>query len=114
LKAPTVYLKEMNNPSRYGVPIFSVRGSDVVGFVEKPKNPPSKYAVLGVYCFTSQFFDIYPRLKPSKRGEYEITDALNELVPVEYLVYEGEWYDCGIFSDLYEASTWRRQMAMKT
>jgi len=106
---PMVYLKEVDNPSRYGVPIMN-NNQELTKFVEKPKNPQNNYAVLGVYCLTTQFFKNYSKLEPSWRGEYEITDALNLLLPdVGYAVYGGEWMDLGTFDDIYRAATWRRE-----
>jgi len=108
LKKSMVYLKEVDDPARYGVPIFNAKG-DIKKFVEKPKKPQNKYAVLGVYCLNSEFFKNYNKIEPSWRGEYEITDALNLLLPnVGYSIYEGEWLDMGTFEDVYQASKWRR------
>ena len=113
-KKPLVLLKKVDDPSRYGVVEFikTNYGKRIKRFVEKPRDPPSKFIILGVYCLTDQFFKIYPKLKPSKRGEYEITDALNLLLPVGYTYYWGGWFDCGVFEDLYKASKWRREVVL--
>jgi len=108
---PTVLLKRVDHPERYGVPKFipTPHKNGIEKFFEKPKHPPSDFAVLGVYAITKRFFEIYPSLKASERGEYEITDALNALLPkVNWEYYFGDWWDCGRFEDIYQASTWRR------
>lgn len=102
---PLVLLKEvetMDEARRYGVAKF--QGSEVTQLFEKPSEPPSQHILLGLYCLTPRFFEMFPQLKPSGRGEYEITDALNLLMPVNYEVYEDEWWDCGVFRDITEAS----------
>ena len=102
---PLVLLKEVQNieeAKRYGVALLDP--PKLVGFIEKPQNPTSRYIVLGLYCLTSKFFDIFPRLKPSDRGEYEIMNALNGLLPVNYKVYDGAWWDCGTYEDIHDAS----------
>jgi glucose-1-phosphate thymidylyltransferase len=106
--------------SRYGVAIFKEK--ELVQLVEKPRLSPivgSKlppwtlgagdyaYVMLGAYFFTPKFFEIYPSLKPSERGEYEVTDAVNALMPmVSYEIYQGEWFDCGTFDSILEASNY--------
>ena len=117
---PQVFLKRVSKveeASRYGVASFTDAplGVDmdldefyekpaISEFVEKPQRPLSPYIVLGLYCLTPKFFDIFQGLKPSSRGEYEITDALNALIPVGYRVYEDLWWDCGTFRDMHDAS----------
>jgi glucose-1-phosphate thymidylyltransferase len=113
LKKPMVYLKEVEDPTQYGTPIFTAE-KEIKKFVEKPKKPQNNYAVLGVYCLTGDFFKNYPRLEPSWRGEYEITDALNLLLPdVGYCIYEGEWYDMGTHYDLLQSSIYRYENTCK-
>lgn len=92
---------------RYGVAIFKEK--ELVQLVEKPQRISGDYAyaMLGAYFFTPKFFEIYPRLKPSERGEYEVTDAINALMPmVNYEIYQGEWFDCGTFDSILEASNY--------
>lgn len=117
---PMVLLKRVDKPEearRYGVARFSpslpckerlelnsAYKVEVTEFVEKPAEPPSQYVLLGVYFLTPRFFDVFPTLKPSQRGEYEITDALNQLMPVDYEVITGDWWDCGEFGDILRAS----------
>jgi len=111
LKKPMVYLKKVDDPRRYGHPIFNSKG-DIKKFIEKPKHPQNEYGVLGVYCLTPDFFKNYSKIEASWRGEYEITDALNLLLPnVGYTYYEGDWIDCGVVEDLYRAATWRRNQS---
>jgi len=74
-----ILLKEVENPTRFGVAEFDEDGR-LARLVEKPKVPPSKYALVGVYFLTPLIFDMIRRLKPSCRGEYEITDVLQMLI----------------------------------
>ncbi|MEM0277908.1 glucose-1-phosphate thymidylyltransferase [Pyrobaculum sp.] len=102
-----VLLKEVEDPARFGVAIFD-GGGRLAGFVEKPKEPPSRYALVGLYFFTPAVFDYVKRLRPSWRGEYEITDALDLMIReghrVEYAVHEGWWIDVGKKDDVLEAN----------
>lgn len=93
---------------RYGTAEFDKDG-EVVRFLEKPEVPPNTYAMLGLYLLTPKFFDVYHNLKPSWRREYEITDAVNLLLPdVDYAFYHGAWFDCGTFHDLLKAANYMR------
>src|SRR5438876_5611428 len=71
-----VILSEVPDPERFGVPVF--RGERIVRIEEKPKVPKSRYAVTGIYMYDSKVFDYIGMLKPSGRGEYEITDVNNQ------------------------------------
>ena len=87
-----------------GVP--ELDGDRVVRIVEKPEQPPSSYAVTGVYCYDETVFDVLPDLVPSARGELEITDVNNHFVDagvMEYDVIEGFWGDAGESIDEYYA-----------
>lgn len=100
---------DIKEASRYGVAIFKEK--ELFQLVEKPRwiagAGDYAYALLGAYFFTPKFFEIYPRLKPSERGEYEVTDAVNALMPmVNYEIYQGEWFDCGTFDSILEASNY--------
>ena len=95
-----ILLKQMEDPAHLrhlGVPIFSK--SDQLAYIrEKPENPPSPYAVIGVYMFDGQVFDIVRHLKPSGRGELEITDVNNAYIDrgtMRYDVISGFWGDAG-------------------
>ncbi|HUJ09428.1 MAG TPA: sugar phosphate nucleotidyltransferase [Verrucomicrobiae bacterium] len=91
-----VYLKKVPNPHAYGV--AELRGERIVGIVEKPVRPKSRYAVIGIYMYDGSVFDIIKKLKPSRRGELEITDVNNAYVKRGELAYEildGWWADAG-------------------
>jgi len=95
-----IFLKEVENPGEYGVVVME--GKRVKGIVEKPKVPPSNYAVIGVYVYTSEVFDIIPKLTPSARGELEITDVNNEYIKqgrLTYEIFKGFWGDAGASVD---------------
>jgi len=99
-------LKEVDDPQRFGVPRFE--DGRVVEIVEKPTDPPSNYAVTGIYMFDSDVFEIAKELKPSDRGELEITDVNNvylERGDLTYGILDGWWTDAGTFESLYRAST---------
>jgi glucose-1-phosphate thymidylyltransferase len=101
-----ILLKEVKDPQRFGVPIFE--GDRLVGIEEKPKEPKSPYAVTGVYCYDHQVFDIIRTLKPSARGELEITDVNNAYIQrgqMTWDILEGWWTDAGTFESLMLAGT---------
>ncbi len=98
-------LKEVDEPQRFGV--ARVAGGRIVEIVEKPADPPSKLAVTGIYMYDPSVFDITKSLKPSERGELEITDVNNEYVHRGNLTYElleGWWTDAGTFESLHRAN----------
>ncbi len=91
-----VFLKRVPNPQSYG--IAEVEGRRITRIVEKPKRPKSDLAVIGLYMYPSDVFDVIPTLKPSARGELEITDVNNHYVragTLQYDVVEGWWADAG-------------------
>lgn len=105
-----ILLKEVPDPQRFGV--AEIRGDDVVGIVEKPKAPKSNLAVTGIYFYDHQVFDIIRTLKPSGRGELEITDVNNAYLARRELQWDkvdGWWSDAGTFESLYKASTLVRE-----
>jgi len=105
-----ILLKEVPDPQRFGV--AEVKGERVQGIVEKPKEPKSNLAVTGIYFYDAQVFDIIRTLKPSGRGELEITDVNNaylERGQLEWDRVEGWWSDAGTFESLYKASTLVRE-----
>ncbi|MFA4890753.1 MAG: sugar phosphate nucleotidyltransferase [Candidatus Gracilibacteria bacterium] len=105
-KGAKIFIKKIGRPESYGVPTIS--GNKIVRITEKPKKPDSPFAVTGVYMYDYQIFDIIRGLKPSNRGELEITDVNNFYVEqgtLSYEILEGFWGDCGeSFDSLLEAS----------
>jgi glucose-1-phosphate thymidylyltransferase len=102
-----ILLQHVPNPSEYGVAELDESGA-VKQLVEKPKEPKSDLALVGVYLFTHSIFDAAKKLEPSWRGEYEITDAIQGLVDsglrVEPHVVTGWWKDTGQLVDMLEAN----------
>jgi glucose-1-phosphate thymidylyltransferase len=99
-----IYLKEVPDPERFGVPVFE--NKRVVGIEEKPKNPKSSYSVTGIYMYDEQVFDFISKLSPSDRGELEITDVNNfyiEQGTLEWDVLDGWWTDAGTIESLHKA-----------
>jgi glucose-1-phosphate thymidylyltransferase len=89
-------LKKVKNPKEYG--IADVKKGKLVKIIEKPKNPPTDMAVIGIYFYPADVFEIIKELKPSKRGELEITDVNNAYInrgEVTYSVLDGWWMDAG-------------------
>jgi len=105
-KGAKILLKEVPDPERFGVATLS--GDKVVRIVEKPQNPQSNKAVIGIYMYDGRVWDIIKTLKPSDRGELEITDVNNWYIQdgtMTYEVLEGWWTDAGTFKSLHSAST---------
>ena len=100
-----ILLKEVEDADRFGV--AEIRGDRVVGIEEKPKKPKSNYAVVGIYLYDATVFEKIRRLKPSGRGELEITDVNNFYIDEGTLTYEvldGWWTDAGTFESLLRAN----------
>jgi len=100
-----ILLKEVEDADRFGV--AEIRADRVVGIEEKPKKPKSNYAVVGIYLYDSTVFQKIRRLKPSGRGELEITDVNNFYIDEGKLTYEvldGWWTDAGTFESLLRAN----------
>lgn len=104
--AALIALVEVENPTAFGV--VEIEGQRIHRLVEKPVNPPSNLAVAGFYCFTPEILPVLRGLKPSARGEYEITDAIQGLVDADQVVLgqrvKGWWKDTGRPQDLLEAN----------
>ncbi|MDQ2681312.1 MAG: sugar phosphate nucleotidyltransferase [Candidatus Eremiobacteraeota bacterium] len=100
-----ILLKEVSDPERFGVP--ELDGDRIVQIEEKPAHPKSQYAVTGIYMYDRRVFDFCRRLKPSSRGELEITDVNNAYIEEGDLYYDilsGWWTDAGQFESLHHAS----------
>ena len=102
-------LKNVSNPERFGVARFESDPPDgrLLKIVEKPEHPPSHYAVIGIYFYDGAVFEICQGLKPSQRGELEITDVNNAYLARGDLTYdllEGWWTDAGTFESLHQAN----------
>jgi len=100
-----VLLKQVDHPQRFGV--AEISGSKVLSIEEKPQKPKSDYAVTGIYFYDYTVFDIIKTLKPSARGELEVTDINNSYIAkgeLEYDIIEGWWTDAGTFESLSKAS----------
>ena len=96
-----ILLKEVPDPQRFGVPVFE--GEKIIRIDEKPKAPASNYAVIGIYMYDHRVFDFIKTLKPSERGELEITDVNNFYIregKIAWDVLEGWWTDAGTFDSL--------------
>ena len=104
-KGARVLLKKVPDPERYGVGVFNA-DRRIVAIEEKPERPKSDYAVVGVYSYDASVFDIIRSIKPSARGEYEITCVNNTYIQhnlLEYSIVQGKWIDAGTFDALTEA-----------
>jgi len=104
-----VVLKRVDNPHAYGVAALNENGR-IDHLVEKPQNPPSDLALVGIYMFDKNVFKAVNAIKPSARGELEITDAIQWLIDNDYRVYphihEGWWFDTGKSFDMLEANSY--------
>lgn len=104
-KGGKILLKQVPDPERFGV--ATMQGDKVVRIIEKPKNPESNMAVIGIYMYDSRVWDIIKTLKPSGRGELEITDVNNWYIQDGSLtadVLDGWWTDAGTFKSLHQAA----------
>jgi len=100
-----VLLKEVPDPERFGV--ATLKGNKIISIEEKPKKAKSSFAVTGVYMYDENVFEIIKTLKPSKRGELEITDVNNAYIHrggLEFDILKGWWTDSGTFDSLLRAN----------
>ncbi len=100
-----ILLKQVHDPNRFGVP--ELDGEKVLNIEEKPSNPKSDFAVIGIYFYDNTVFDIIKTLKPSNRGELEITDVNNHYInrgEMRWNELDGWWTDAGTFESLLHAS----------
>lgn len=101
-----ILLTEVEDPERFGVPEFDSTGQ-IIRLHEKPETPPSRYAVIGIYAYDAQLWEILPTLQLSPRGQYEITDVNNIYLgagQLQYDIFLGNWSDAGTPESLYRAS----------
>jgi glucose-1-phosphate thymidylyltransferase len=104
-KGAKILLKEVKDPQRFGVPVLE--GSRVAKIEEKPVHPRSPYAVTGIYFYDVQVFEFIRTLKPSARGELEITDVNNAYIKAGSLTWDlldGWWTDAGTIESLHLAN----------
>ncbi|MFH1791057.1 MAG: sugar phosphate nucleotidyltransferase [Candidatus Omnitrophota bacterium] len=109
-----IMLKKVPDPGRFGVAKFD--GKKIKQIVEKPRRPVSDYAVTGIYMYDPDVFEIVEKLKPSDRGELEITDVNNEYIKrgtLTYSVLKGWWTDSGTFDSLLRANNLVVRKAVK-
>ena len=100
-----IFCKQVPDPERFGV--AELNGDMVTNIIEKPKNPPSNWAVIGAYIYDNKAFDYIKTLKPSPRGELEITDLNNVYIKnnnMKASFMKGDWYDTGTHTSLTEAA----------
>jgi len=108
-----VLLKEVPDPERFGVAVFE--GEKIIAIEEKPAKPKSRYAVTGIYMYDAEVFEIIATLKPSARGELEITDVNNAYLrkgTLTYGILSGWWSDAGTPVSLYTANTLAKDMIL--
>lgn len=103
-----IFLKEVPDPQRFGVPYFDLQDpTKIVNIQEKPQDPPNHWAVTGLYVYDTSVFSYIRTIKPSTRGELEITDVNNCYIKANKLHWtklEGYWRDAGTFDTLFEAN----------
>ena len=107
-----ILLKEVADPQRYGV--AELLGSSIVQIEEKPAHPKSSYAVTGIYFYDPGVYQIIRTLKPSARGELEVTDINNAYIRAGTLssaILKGAWTDAGTFDSLWSASRLMRELS---
>jgi len=110
-KGANIFLKEVKDPNRFGVP--EIKENKIINIEEKPTNPKSEYAVTGLYVYDNNVFNIIKTLKPSQRGEYEITDVNNAYIKnnqMGFSVLKKSWTDAGTFESLFEANKIMREV----
>jgi glucose-1-phosphate thymidylyltransferase len=102
-----ILLCKVENPQQFGVAEFD-KNDNLIRLVEKPKKPLSNYALIGIYFFKPSIFKMIKKLKPSWRGEFEITEAIKHLIDdgykVGHQIVEGWWKDTGTVEDIIEAN----------
>lgn len=108
-----VFLRRVPDPSRFGVPVFDPHDpTRIIAIEEKPAQPKSPYAVTGLYLYDPRVFDFIRRIKPSGRGELEITDVNNLYIAIGQLQWaelKGFWSDAGTFDSLFRTNAYWAQ-----
>ena len=102
-----IFLKEVTDPERFGVPVFHGTGRHLLKVEEKPEKPLSDYAVTGLYMFNNEVWNIINTLEPSERGELEVVDLINWYIDrgkITYSELEGFWSDAGTPDSLVQAN----------
>jgi glucose-1-phosphate thymidylyltransferase len=108
-----IFLKAVSDPERFGV--AEVAGDKVLSIIEKPDHPKTNLCVTGFYIYDGAVFNVIKRLKPSGRGELEITDVNNAYIKQSAMKFEtvdGEWTDAGTFESLFRAGELARKKAL--
>jgi len=102
-----IFLKEVPDPERFGVPVFQGMDRHLVKVEEKPEKPMSDYAVTGLYMFNHEVWSVIDTLKPSERGELEVVDLINWYIDrgkTTYSELKGFWSDAGTPDSLVHAN----------
>jgi len=112
-----IFLKKVADPQRFGVPVFDKSDlGKIIKIEEKPKDPQSNFAVTGLYIYDNQVFNIIKTLKPSSRGELEITDVNNYYLGKSKLCWselKGFWSDAGTFESLFYSNQYWAEKKLK-
>lgn len=113
----TIFVKKVPDPERFGNPVFSKDGKKILKIEEKPKKPKSNFAVVGVYIYDAKCFEYIKTLKPSARGELEITDLNNIYIKngkSNWAELKGFWSDAGTFESLFRSNLyWAKKKGIK-
>ena len=110
-----MFAKEVPDPERYGVIDFDEK-NNVMSIVEKPENPKSNFAMVGIYILDNRATAFAKNISPSERGELEIPDVINQYKDCGELkvkVIDGSWHDAGTFDSLLEANNYWAQKNKK-
>ncbi len=109
-----IFLKEATDAQRFGV--AEIAGDKIINIEEKPANPKTNLAVTGLYLYDNTVFKAIQTIKPSARGELEITDVNNYFIQrgeMKFSVVQGEWTDAGTFESLYRANRIARNLQIQ-
>lgn len=110
-KGARIFLKDVSDPYRYGIAEFGEDGS-IKDIIEKPQNSLSNKAIIGIYQYSSKVFNLIDELKPSERGELEITDLNRYFLSngdIEYNIIKNKWIDAGVLDSLLNAQLMVRE-----